>query len=269
MIKRKTYKYSILFLIIFLQVFDLSCGPSFVGSFLPPSNTVNGISNVTYDEYELFIKESYVYKKSEIVKGKIFYTPNYKINAEITEDSNFKLTSLIISTAVDIGLIYAISTYKPEPKDQIIGNAAKGVGIVNFSLDFLLGLFGIISITHSSFNNDSTKFKEINLSPEAKNYILFDNKNLLYNLKKNAIKEKLSDVTLVLSKECGDDNLNYKVKVESDGSFSMPYLFFNNLKVCTVQFDKDKPYMKIKKNLDLKTMSQHIFSAPIIFIEDK
>jgi hypothetical protein len=268
MIKVKTYKYSLLFLIIFLQIFDLSCGPSFVGSVVPSSKSVKGISNVTYDGYDLFIKDIYVYKKSDIVKGKFFYTPEYKVNANIKEDYNFKLTSLIISTAIDIGLIYGLATYKPEPRDQIIGNVAKGVGIVNFSLDFLLGLLGIVTITHSSFSNDSTSFKEISLNSKENDYI-YDNKKVLNNLKKDAIKEKLSDVNLILSKECGDDKLIYKIKVESDGSFSMPYLFFNNLKVCTIQFDKDKPYMKIKKNVDFKTISQHIFSDPIIFIEDK
>lgn len=266
--RKKIYKYSILLLVLFLQVFNFSCGPSFVGSFLPPSKTVNGISNVTYDEYELFIKEAYVYKKSDLIKGKLFYTPNYKINAEIKEDNSFKLTSLIISTAIDIGLVYSISTYQPNPKDQIIGNVAKGVGIVNFSLDFLLGLFGIISITNSSFSNNSTNFKEISLNPKENNYI-YDNKNILNDVKKNAIKEQLSDVNLILSKECGDDNLVYNVKVESDASFSAPYLFFNSLKICAVQFDKNKPYIRIKKDVDFKNISNHIFSDPFIFIEDK
>lgn len=266
--RKKTYKYSILLLIIFLQIFDLSCGPSFLGTVSSSSKSVKSISNVKYDDYELFIKEAYVYKKDDIIKGKLFYTPDYRINAEVNEDNTFKLTSLIIATLIDIGIIYGISTYQTAPKDQLVGNIGKGIGITNFSLDFLLGVVGIASITSSSINNDSTKSQEIKLNSKENDYI-YDNKKLLNDVKKSSVKEKLSDVNLILSTKCGEDNLTYKVKVESDGSFSAPYLFFNSLKICTVQFDKDKTYIRIKKDVDFKSTSNHIFSDPIIFIENK
>jgi hypothetical protein len=258
--KREFTKYLILLIIVILQIFDLSCGPSmFFLTFDGTKNEAKEIGNLAYKDHCLFIEERKISEDKSTITGKLFYTPDYSLLVK-TKFNQEQFNTILLTNLIDLGAISLILANQSNTKNANI-NLGTGLSLAYFFMDF-------------SFGNNAI-FEELNNKTEKRIYLMRKNstsikynqiknmKDFIPEIKKEDTKKELGKSKIFLSKNCNDKNNIYTMKIEKDGSFKMPYNIFLTHKICNLETENEFPYIKIKTNSNLAEIQNHIFSSDL------
>lgn len=251
----KSIKYLVLILIVILQIFDLSCGPSMTVMTFNNKTEVSKLSNLMYKDHVLFFENLSFSDDKKNINGKIFYTPNYIVIAK-TKYTKDGFNQLFLSNLLDLSLI-----------SLLVGNQINNKNDNNIWINLATGylfldlFLGANSIYNEFFDNNERKIFLMKKSYSIKLPLVSNELKEIYSkLEKEKIKNSLGESTFFLSKICSDKSNFYKLKIEKDGTFSIPYNIYSNYKICSFEKKEKYPYVNFGNEVYFHNASSHIYS---------
>ncbi|MFN4150353.1 MAG: hypothetical protein ACK4IX_05375 [Candidatus Sericytochromatia bacterium] len=243
--------------IISLQLLNLSCGPSLIFKFQNNEKNISQITNISYDNHTIFFKNVIADIKKDEINGKLFYTPNFVINAKTKINYKGKINGLNGTMWLNLVFMLIFQTSKDSKSYGFTFNDA-------MTTFFLIDAFSNFYEIQTLINKDEKqKDNDITLTDKI-NYHYFYDPIVYSNLNKDENKKVLSNVSIKLSEDCNTMKEVYELKISSDGLFSLPYSIFNKSKICEFKFNEVDKEIKMQTDIYIKDVEYNIFSDEIL-----